>query len=297
MGLAQRMRSALALLCAIAITAVVSLPLQGEETGLLQEKVGGLFSNDDDQHTVEAEVNEAIQHDVNMDSLNDIGESMQLGAGATDWEKKAAADINAMSRTGIAKAQLGEDDTLTAKFQKDIKEAQARLATPKKKVSMESEIEQEADKALKDPTKAKALRAEAEKAELDLETNTAGLGVASFIQESTNTDDDEDDDLGEDDDDEQFQLMGGSDEDVSKAINDAISQKVNLQLGSIPVNTGDDDVMKQFEEDKVEAQKFLDQKAKAKKDKANAEIQKQLKEAQAALTQSQAEEGSEEQRK
>jgi len=130
-----------------------------------------------------------------------------------------------------------------------------------------------------------------------LETNTAGLGVASFIQESTNTDDDEDDDLGEDDDDEQFQLLGGSDEDVSKAINDAISQKVNLQLGSIPVNTGDNDVMKQFEEDKVEAQKFLDQKAKAKKDKANAEIQEQLKEAQAALTQSQAEEGSEEQRK
>merc|ERR1711968_301650 len=289
MGLAQRMRSALALLCAIAITAVVSLPLQGEETGLLQEKVGGLFSNDDDQHTVEAEVNEAIQHDVNMDSLNDIGESMQLGAGATDWEKKAAADINAMSRSGIAKAQLGEDDTLTAKFQKDIKEAQARLATPKKKVSMESEIEQEADEALKDPTKAKALKAEAEKAELDLETNTAGLGVASFIQESTNTDDD--------DDEEQFQLMGGSDEDVSKAINDAISQKVNLQLGPIPVNTGDDDVMKQFEEDKVEAQKFLDQRAKAEKDKANAQIQKQLKEAQAALTQSQVEEGSEEQRK
>merc|ERR1719421_664895 len=161
------MRSALVLFAAVAITAVSALPLQGEETGLLQEKVGGLFSNDDDQHTVEAEVNEAIQHDVNMDSLNDIGESMQLGAGATDWEKKAAADINAMSRSGIAKAQLGEDDTLTAKFQKDIKEAQARLATPKKKVSMESEIEQEADKALKDPTKAKALRAEAEKAELD----------------------------------------------------------------------------------------------------------------------------------
>lgn len=292
------MRSALALLCAaIAITAVVSLPLQGEETGLLQEKVGGLFSNDADQHTVEAEVNEAIQHDVNMNSLNDIGESMQLGADATDWEKKATADITAMSRTGIAKAQLGEDDTLTAKFQKDVKEAQARSAAPKKKVSMESEIEQEADKALKDPTKAKALRAEAEKAELDLETNTAGFGVASFIQESTNTDDDEDDDLGEDDDDEQFQLLGGSDEDVSKAINDAISQKVNLQLGSIPVNTGDGDAMKHFEEDKVEAQKFLDQKAKAKKDKVTAEIQEQLKEAQDALTQSQGEEGSEEQRK
>merc|ERR1711998_429644 len=231
------------------------------------------------------------------DDLDDVGESLQLNAGATDWEKKAAADINAMSRTEISKVELGEDDTLTSKFEEDVKEAKAHLAAPKKQVSTESEIEKEADRALKDPKQAKELKAEAEKAELDLETNTADIvSASSFIQEDTNTDDDDEDDLG-DDDEEQFQLLGGSDDDVTKAITAAITQKVNLQLGSIPVNTGDSDAMQKFEEDRVEAQKFLDTKPESKQ-KASREIEKQLKAAQEALQQSQesteAEEGNEE---
>jgi len=278
------MRSAFALLLAsLALSAVLSLPIQGEETSLLQESTG-LFHDDDDESTVTAEVTEAIQHDVNMDNLDDIGESLHLSAGATDWEKKATADINAMSRDAIGKINLGEDDKLTSKFEDDVKEAKARLAGPKKQVSSESEIEKEADEALKDPAKAKELKAEAEKAELDLESGAAG--VSSFIQEDTNSNDDDDDDLGDDDDDERLALLGGSDEDVSNAINAAITQKVNLQLGSIPTDVGDSDTLNKFEEDKVEAQKFLASKPE-NKEKASAEIQKQLKAAQEALTQSQ----------
>jgi len=277
-------------LVSLAVSLVAALPIQGEETNLLQE-TSGLFPKTDDEATVTAEVNQAIQQDVNLDGLNDIGESLSLKTGASSWEKKAAADINAMSRDGLKNIKT-EQDNLTSKFQEDIAEAKRRLAGPQKKVETESEIEKEADKALKDPQNAQKLKEEAEKAELDMES---GVAIPmNFLQEDIHTDDEADigdsDDIGDDngfpDEDSQFALMGGSPEDVEKAINAQITQKVNLQLGSIPVDSEDGASLKQFEEDKAEAQKFVESKPEDK-EKASADIQKQLAAAQAALKESQ----------
>ena len=86
--------------------------VEGEETQLIQES-SGMFPSGDDESTVSAEINEvlcsvafmpessssqAIQHDVNMDAVNDMGNDMGLGeslkSGATSWEKKAAAAVS-----------------------------------------------------------------------------------------------------------------------------------------------------------------------------------------------------------
>merc|ERR1711939_526743 len=167
--------------------------------------------------------------------------------------------------------------SLTSKFQSDIAEAKRQMAGPQKKADTESEIEKEADEALKDPERAQKLKQDAEKAELDIESG--GAIPMSFLQEESDTDDaadiGEDDEFGDDED--SFALMGGSTADVEKAINAQISQKVNLQLGSIPdVSAQDGDALNRFEQDKQEAAKFLAAKPEDKpedKAKANADIQ------------------------
>merc|ERR1719267_439988 len=102
----------------VTVTQVAALPLQ-EETSLLQEQAG-LFPGSDDDTTVEAEVNEAIQHEMNVQDMGDIGESEGVGKDASAWEKRAAAEINAMSKGAISKIHAQEDDKLTSKFQADI---------------------------------------------------------------------------------------------------------------------------------------------------------------------------------
>lgn len=286
---------------ALAVSMVLSFPLQGEETQLIQES-SGMFPSGDDESTVSAEINEAIQHDVNMDAVNDMGNDMGLGeslkSGATSWEKKAAAAINAMSRTELAKVQPVQDDALTAKFDMDIKQAKVAMAGPEKKVTTESKIEQEADEALKDPKSADKLRKEAAQAEMDMASGIGIITPTAFIQEGASKDTDtedigeSDDDFEGDDEDEDdgMALMGGSDADVAKAINAQISQSVNSQLGSIPSVAEDGAALQKFEEDKMDAAKFLEEKSKAKQDKkdANEEIKKKLAEAMASLTKSQA---------
>merc|ERR1711939_1144111 len=54
--------------------------------------------------------------------------------------------------------------SLTSKFQSDIAEAKRQMAGPQKKADTESEIEKEADEALKDPESAQKLKQDAEKA-------------------------------------------------------------------------------------------------------------------------------------
>merc|ERR1711988_1249545 len=183
----------------------------------------------------------------------------------------------------------------------DIDQAKKMMAGPKKKAETESEIEKEADSALKDPANAKQLQEEAEKAELDMQPGVAVPTPLEFIQESEQGDDDTnlgeaDDDAEDDEDDDGFQLMGGSSDDVAKAINARIAQSVSQQLGSSSTDYVDGNALQQFEKDKTEAQKFLSTRAKQS---AAYKIKEQLAEAQKAMEQSQAsmEEGNEEKTK
>lgn len=273
----------------VLVAQVVALPIQGEETSLLQEQAG-LFPASDDEATVESEVNEAIQHQMNQQSMGDIGEDDGSKDSASKWEKRAAAEINAMSKGAIGKIHADEDDTLSQKFQDDIDQAKKMMASPKKKAATESEIEKEADSALKDPANAKQLQEDAEKAELDMQP---GVAPVEFIQEREDSDD-----LGEADDDadevdDQFQLMGGSTDDIEKAINARIGQQVSQQLGSSGEDYVDGNALQKFEKDKTQAQNFLS--AKVKQSAAD-KIKAQLAEAQKAMEESQAsmEEGDEE---
>jgi len=268
---------------ALAAQHAFALPLQGETTGLLQE-TAGLFPKTDDAATLTSEVDEQIQQQVNM---ADVGESPDVGNNANYWEKKAAADINSMSKSEIASVHSTyQDDHLTQQFDEDTKEAAAAMAKPKKQKDTKFEIEKEAETALKDPAKAKALEADAQKAEIDLESTFPS--PVAFLQEDF-ADMDSDDEAG-------LQLMDGSDDDVAKAINARISQQVNQQLGSVAdANEQSGQQLKQFEEDKMEASKFLAAKRLRQKNK----IQQQLAEAQKAMAaaQEESQEGNEEKKK
>merc|ERR1711988_157994 len=134
----------------------------------------------------------------------------------------------------------------------DIDQAKKMMAGPKKKAETESEIEKEADSALKDPANAKQLQEEAEKAELDMQPGVAVPTPLEFIQESEQGDDDTnlgeaDEDAEDDEDDDGFQLMGGSSDDVAKAINARIAQSVSQQLGSSSTDYVDGNALQQFE--------------------------------------------------
>merc|ERR1719502_176304 len=149
----------------------------------------------------------------------------------------------------------------------------------------ESQIEHQADEALKDPHVAAQLKKNAEKAEVALESALPSAPL-EFFQEDSGSDD-----LGEDDEDEDgagMQLMSGSEADVEKAINAQITEQVNQQIGSIPTNTGDADSMKTFEQDKIQAEKFLEGQQKKHDKAASDKIKAQLLAAQKELTQAQA---------
>ena len=129
-----------------------------------------------------------------------------------------------------------------------MEDAKAREGKPAKLKAKKSEIEMAADKALADPAEHKALREAGEKAELDY--NTMIPSAMSLLQEGP---EDGADDLGE----SEFALMGGSDNDVAKAINDQINGQVSNQLGQIPTDTGDVDVLQKFEQDQQQASEFV----------------------------------------
>ena len=147
-------------------------------------------------------------------------------------------------------------------FKLDVERAQHAT---QQRVSMkpsETAVEQAANAALKDPKAAAALKAQAEKAEVDISTFIPS--ATSLLQEAP---EDGADDLGESD---SVGLMSGSDADVAKMINDQISAQVNNQLGGISTNSGDADMLTTFEQDKAQATEYLDAKAEAKKKAASA---------------------------
>lgn len=232
------------------VAQAAALPLAGDEA----DAPIGMFSSDDDEATLTAELDKAIGRVQMGMSANDLGDSASVedSAGATDWGKKAANEIENMSKSEMAEigsvAGISGDDKLLSQFKKDVEDAKARQGKPAKLKAKKSEIEMAADKALADPAEHKALRAAGEKAELDY--NTMIPSAMSLLQEGP---EDGADDLGE----SEFALMGGSDNDVAKAINDQINGQVSNQLGQIPTDTGNVDVLQKFEQDQQQASEFV----------------------------------------
>merc|ERR1719238_2133789 len=274
------------LVLVLLVAQAAALPLAGDEA----DAPIGMFSSDDDEATLTAELDKAIGRVQMGMSANDLGDSASVedSAGATDWGKKAANEIENMSKSEMAEigsvAGISGDDKLLSQFKKDVEDAKARQGKPAKLKAKKSEIEMAADKALADPAEHKALRAAGEKAELDY--NTMIPSAMSLLQEGP---EDGADDLGE----SEFALMGGSDNDVAKAINDQINGQVSNQLGQIPTDTGNVDVLQKFEQDQQQASEFVkaqgadlgesdDQTKTAKQAKAE-KAKKAMQEAEAAM--------------
>jgi len=213
------MRVCCAVILALA-TQCVALPLFGDDAVMLQESGGGLLPKADDAATVEAEVNQAIQQDVNMGTAEKLGEAPKLGARASTWEKRAMAQINAMSASEIDKSRTAAPDKLSAKFAADVKQASKVLHQPVAKKTKKSMIRDEVAKALASPKQAQKLKQAARQAELDF----ANIPVA-LVQEQ------EEPNIGEDAEDDSLHLMDGSDSDVMKAINQQIGTMANDKLG------------------------------------------------------------------
>lgn len=225
----------------------------------LVQTAADLFPESDDEKTVESEVDAAIQHDVNLD---DIGETSHVSDGGSEWAKEAKQQIAAMSQSEINKVKSAEsDDKITAKLEADVKEAKANMQAPNAKKEKQLEIDKEATAALKDPKNAKALQDAATEAELEMQS---GAEPVSLIDEHSPN---ENEDIGEDDDDEfgtaGLNLMGGSDADVMKQINAQIGAKVSNEIGNIPTNTMDTPTLKKLQEDKAQAEQFLDTRQKS----------------------------------
>jgi len=277
------MRALFAVLAAALVAQAVALPLEGGEAELPTT----MFNAGDDEATLTQEVNAAIgrvQTGMSAGAETNLGESAAVNeAGTTDWGKKAQAEIDAMSKSELSEiAPSDNDDELTQQFKMDIQNAQR---ASHKKVSMkpsETAVEQAAAAALKDPKAAASLRAEAEKAELDVSTFIPS--ATALLQEEP----EDDADLGES---AGVGLMSGSDSDVAKMINEQITAQVNNQLGAIPGDVGSTDMLTQFEQDKAQASEFLEAKDKAKKkaasDKAAAAVKAMLAEAQQHMKSSQ----------
>lgn len=112
-----------------------------------------------------------------------------------------------MSRDALKRVHVAENDPVINKvqrlvvhcglmwmcpqFQQDAQVAKMTIATPQqRKVSTETDLEREADEALKDPKKAKELEEESVQAEMDL------TGPMSFLEEDEDVDFTDDEDGG-----------------------------------------------------------------------------------------------------
>jgi len=254
----------------------LALPLEGETTSLL-DAANGMLPRSDDESTVEAEVSEAIQHDVDMN----VGESRAHEAKGNAWERKTVEAINQMSSHEISQTRTASDDKLTAKLEADVKQAKAALAGPQKRREEKLEVDKEAAQAMKDPKQAKKLRATATQAELEMQATSLPV---TLIDESSKGDDLGEDDFGADN----LRLMDGSDSVIMKAIEQQIGSEMSKQIGKVPqANTVDTATLKKLEQDKTNAEIFLEQKQKDAKAAAAAKIKAQLEAAQEEMAKAQ----------
>merc|ERR1711998_199729 len=275
MGISRSMRLLQCVFVLLFVAYGLALPLEGETTSLL-DAANGMLPQSDDESTVEAEVSEAIQHDVDMN----VGESRAHEAKGNAWERKAVEAIDQMSSKEISQTNTASDDKLTAKLEADVKQAKAALAGPQKKKEEKLEVDKEAAQAMKDPKQAKKLRAAATQAELEMQATSLPV---TLIDESSQGDDLGEDDFGADN----LRLMDGSDSDIMKAIEQQIGSEVSKQIGKVPANTMDTATLKQLQQDKTNAEKFLDQKQKEDKAAAAAKIKAQLEAAQEEMAKAQ----------
>merc|ERR1719174_1728150 len=122
------------LVLVLLVAQAAALPLAGDEA----DAPIGMFSSDDDEATLTAELNKAIGRVQMGMSANDLGDSASVedSAGATDWGKKAANEIENMSKSEMAEigsvAGISGDDKLLSQFKKDVEDAKARQGKPAK---------------------------------------------------------------------------------------------------------------------------------------------------------------------
>lgn len=266
-------------LVALAAANVMAAPLAGDLPNAM------LDANMDDE-TAMAEMNKAIGRVQMGMSPDDLGEGSSVeDAGATDWAKKTTNEIDSMSKSEMAMVPKIGDDELVNQFKADVKNAKNSIKLPEQRKAHKTAIDAEATAALKDPKAAAELKAKGEKAEFAFQTSIPLPTAMSLIQEAP--EDHADEDLGESDD--EFSLMSGNDDDVAKQINDQIQSQVANQLGSIDTESGSEDVLKKFEQDKTQASEFIEAKAAEdqKKAKAKSAAMKALAEARAAMERSQ----------
>merc|ERR1719409_187921 len=266
------------LVFALAFVALAAAaPLSGDVAML--EESDGLLPKADDEATIDAEVNQAIQQDVNMDTTAKLGEVPKLGEGATTWEKKAMAQINSMSSSEIAKTKQAAPSKLDSKFAADIANAEKVMHKPGAKKTKKSMINSAVKKALANPKQAAQLKKAARQAELDF------VNPVALVEEK-----EEPNDIGEDEvEDDHLKLLSGSDSDVMKSINEQIGTMVSDQLGTMPADTSAAATLDKLEKDKQQASQFLDDKAKSDQAKADAKkkVEEELKSASEDLGESQ----------
>jgi len=271
------MKLLLYLVCALAAHQCAAAPLEGDVAML--EESDGLLPKADDEATINAEVNQAIQQDVNMDGTAKLGEIPKLGEGANSWEKKAMAQINSMSSSEIAKTKQAAPSKLDSKFAADIANAEKVMHKPGAKKTKKSMINSAVKKALANPKQAAKLKEAARQAEMDF------VNPVALVEEK-----EEPNDIGEDEvDDDHLALMSGDDSDVMKSINEQIGTMVSDKLGNMPADTAAAATLDKFEKDKQMASEFLADKAKRDQAKADAKkkVEEELKSAQQDLGESQ----------
>lgn len=268
-----------ALVAALVVAQCGALPLAGENVLLQLDSASGLLPNADDEATVDAEVNQAIQRDVNMDTMAKLGEAPKISKNANHWEKNTMAQINAMSASEVAKAKSSTPDKLSSQFAADIQKAKKVMNVPHAKKSKKRMIDQEVHNALTSPKSAKQLSKLAEQAEMDFHA----VSPVALLQEE-----DQSDDIGEDEvEDDNLRLMSGSNADIMKQINAQIGNMVTSKLGSMPIDTSETANLDKFEKDRQGAAEFLQSKP-LDKEAAKKKIEEELKAAQKDLGESKA---------
>jgi len=256
------------LLFAALVVCAAALPID-------QDLNAQLVPSDADDKTAEALIDKAIAHTMDMNALKGakgLGEVAKTES--NDYAKETLASINKMSSSELKDAKSSVDDTLSSKFAADAKAAAALIkkaaAQSKKAPTKKHEKKMTAAQIAK-------VKAAGRKAEVALSSATIPVDTISMVEN----------DFGADD----MQLMGGSDADVEKAIEAAIGQKTNSELGETPEEPQAATHLMQFEKDKAEAARMVGTiKAStpvSKKAAARAKVMKMLADGQKKLASAQ----------
>jgi len=257
------------LLIAVLIASATALPLANEEAQLVPDG--------DDQKTAEAEVNAAIEHNIDMSNLSGakgLGEVLKGDGGKSSWAKDTLASINKMSVSEMkAVVPTGEDKNVK-QFEADAKAAKAVMAKANKMEAGKKKVSKKKHEKKMSAAQMKKLKAAGEQAEMNLASPVLPV---SLLETDFN-------DIGEDETDMAgMHLEGGSDAEVQKEINAAIGQQAAQQLGESKVDPAMESNLKKFEQDKVEASRLVETNPVSAKEVARSKAKEQVAAAMKAL--------------